>query len=564
MKLKILLLAAVILSGSLLGCNGKLELMNNDASLDDIEYLIIEGGEVNLPLTPFSTLNPLMTNNTSYHYFSKLIFEGLFEFDENLKPVPRLASSFTLMDKGILLDLRDDVYWHDGEQFTADDVVFTINVLNSYSGEGTYLNLISQALGAFMTEGSMNARKLDEFKVEINFSQGFSNMREILTFPIIPHHQFSDRGSNYYSLALQMDNYTPIGTGPFKFQSYEKNKSIKLIANENYREGTPSIAVVKGKVLDDEELFLTAFEAGQIDITPTSEVDWDKYQNNPNVNISEYTSSQYEFLGFNFAKEIFQGENGSKLRQAMNYGINTQEIIQKIYLGKGTRTDIPVNPSSWLKSEAAVKYSYDQDKSKEILHSLGYLDLDADGILEDGEGNKLTLRLVTNSANLFRMRTAQMVAEDLKSVGINIILDFNQNYNEELTQEESLQEWNALNNKIKSGNFDIALLGWNFSAVPEFSFLFHSSQVDKDNFIKYSNPKMDLLLQEVNNSRTEELKLENYGNLQEYFLDELPYISLFFRNRAILINSEIKGNLYPTFFNPYRGLEKCFMALIPE
>ncbi len=565
MKFKIYLLVAVILSSSLLGCNGELKLMNNDAPIEDIEYLIIEGGEVNLPLTPFGTLNPLMTNNTSYHYFSKLIFEGLFEFDENLKPLPRLASTYTSMDNGVLVKLRNDVYWHDGEQFTADDVVFTVNTINSYKGEGTYMNLVDSALGAFTSGISgIGARKIDDYTVEISFPIAFSNMKEVLTFPIIPSHIFQNGRPNSYSQALALDNYIPIGTGPFMFESYDKNKSIKLVANSKYRDGEPSISIVNGKVLDDEELFLTAFEAGQIDITPTRGVDWAKYQQNSNVNIKEYITSQYEFLGFNFSKEIFQGEHGIKLRQAMNYGIDTQEIIQKIYLGQGTRSDVPINPTSWLKSDTSIYYSYNLDKSKELLASLGYMDIDEDGILEDNEGNELALRLTTNSPNLYRMNTAQMIAEDLKSIGINIILDFRSTYDEDITEEETLQEWNNINSKIKSGDFDIALLGWNFSAIPELSFLFHSSQIEQDNFIRYMNPELDQLLLEINNSINEELKAGNYGRLQEIIMIDLPYISLLFRNRAILINSEIKGDLNPTFFNPYQGLEKCFIALIPD
>ncbi len=558
MKLRILLLAAILISGSLLGCSGELESINKESIDGDIDYLIIEGGEVNLPLTSFSTLNPLMTNNTSYHYFSKLIFEGLFQFNENLEAVPQLVSSYSLMENGISLKLKEDVFWHDGEEFTADDVVYTINAISSYNGQGTYLNLMDSALGAFMAPGSsyINARKIDDFNVEIYFPFGFSNMKEVLTFPIVPSH--------IPSPALETDNYTPIGTGPFMFHSYDKNKSIKLISNKDYRDGEPSISIVRGTVLDDEELFLTAFEAGQIDITPSIGVDWDKYKQNKNINIIEYVSSQYEFLAFNFGNEIFQGENGRKLRQAINYGIDRQEIIQKIYLGHGTATDVPINPNSYLSSNQSMAYGYNPDQSREILNKLGYIDINEDGLVEDLEGNKLSLKLVTNPTNLYRLRVAQMIGEDLKSIGIDTILDFNINYDENLTKEEEVLEWQALNNKIKSGDFNIGLLGWNLSLIPELSFLFHSSQIDKDNFIKYVNPKMDQLLLELNKSITNELKVDKYMELQDLIINDLPYVSLFFRNKAILYNSEIKGDLKPTFFNPYKGLEKCFIAINPE
>lgn len=558
MKLKVLLMAALVLASSLLGCNVELDIMNNDPPIEDIEYLLIDGGEVNLPLTPFSTLNPLMTNNTSYHYFSKLVFEGIFEFNENLEAEARLASSYSLKENGILIKLRDDIFWHDGEQLTADDVIYTINALKSYGEEGTYINIMNSALGAFVTPSSwsMSARKIDDFNVEISFPSGFSNIKEVLTFPIVPSHVSSS--------ALQIENYTPIGTGPYMFHSYEKNKRIKLVANTNFRDGQPSISIVIGKVLEDEDLFSTAFEAGQIDMTPSQGVDWDKYKQNPKINIREYVSSEYEFLAFNFRNEIFQGEEGRKLRQAINYGIDRQEIIQKIFLGHGTATDIPMNPTSYLSQDISLQYGYSPDKSQEILISLGYSDLDSDGLLEDVEGNKLALKLMTNSTNFYRVRTAQMIIEDLKLIGIDVVSDFNSDYNDDISEVEKLEEWNIFYNRVNSGDFDIALLGWNLSTIPELSFLFHSSQIEKNNFIKYENPELDQAFLELNTSMTNELKIDRYKDVLEIIAEDLPYMSLFFRNAAILYNSDIRGELNSTYFNPYNGLEKCFMALIPD
>lgn len=157
-----------------------------------------------------------------------------------------------------------------------------------------------------------------------------------------------------------------------------------------------------------------------------------------------------------------------------------------------------------------------------------------------------------------------MIAEDLKLIGIDLVLDFNSDYNDNISEEEKLEEWNSFNDRIKSGSFDIALLGWNLSTIPELSFLFHTSQIEKDNFIKYENPDLDQHLLELNNSMTNELKIEKYKEVLEIIAEDLPYMSMFFRNQAIIYNSDIRGELNSTYFNPYNGLEKCFMALIPE
>lgn len=561
-KMLIFIVLIAIVTFNLLGCSADLGTPGFNASdeEEDINYLIIESGQVVLPLTPFNTLNPLMTSNESYHFFSKLIYEGLFEFNNNLEPIQKLASTYTIKNEGttISIKLREDVYWHDGEKLTASDVLFTINVLNNTPIDTIYNTMIKNALGKITNSSSasiMNAKVIDEYNIDINFDKGYSNNIEMLTFPIIPSHAFDNVG------ALELENYTPIGTGPYKFVNYDRYKSINLEANNNYREGKPSIRNIVGMVLKDEELFLTAHEAGQINITPALGVDWDKYKNNSRIKTLEYTSSNYEFIGFNFSKEIFLGDKGAAIRKAINYGIDRQEIIKKVHLGHATQVDLPLNPDSWLTSQESNLYGYNAEKSKQILKAAGFDDIDGDGLLEDDEGNKLVFKLLTNPSNLYRFRTAEMIKEDLKAIGVELTLDFDTSYKENITKEDIDNEWEGINKKVSSGDFDLALLGWQMSVIPDLSFMYHSSQIGADNIVKFSNEVMDSLLLKANSSYLREDKLLSYHELQEYLIDNLPYVSLFYNNKALLVDTKIMGDLNPTFFNPYNGLEKCFIAI---
>jgi peptide/nickel transport system substrate-binding protein len=276
----------------------------------------------------------------------------------------------------------------------------------------------------------------------------------------------------------------------------------------------------------------------------------------------EYISSDYEFLGFNFSKEIFNNENGDDLRKAIAYGIDRQEIIRKIYLGHATQTDVPINPNSFLFADESNYYGYNKELSKKFLETLGYMDKNEDGIVEDAEGKNLTLRLITNPVNEYRLRVAELIREDLKEVGIEIILDFDTEIYDhgEMTEEIAEAQCEQLNNRIYNGDFDIVLLGWQISTIPELSFMFHSSQQNLNNFIKYNNPDMDSMLEKAFNSYNKEDKLSNYMELQEFIIKELPYVSLYYRNNALIIDSNIKGELSPTFFDLYNGLEKCLIV----
>ncbi|MCQ4923700.1 peptide ABC transporter substrate-binding protein [Tissierella carlieri] len=565
------LILMILITVTAVGCaQNELNVGNGDIAEDtkiSIEYDPVEGGQVVVPLTNFNTLNPLMTENSSYYFFSKLIFEGLFEFDNDLNVASQLAESYNILDEGrtIEIKLKDNIFWHDGEKFKPEDVVFTVNTIKYASADSTYRQMFSNAMGSTSTldiKRIMDVAITGSNDIVITFDRAFSNNLEVLTFPIIPKHAFTSgkSGNSDYIKALQLDDYKPIGTGPFKFQTYEKMKEIRLSANDNYRGGRPYIDEILGRVLESEEDILTAFETGQINIATTVGVDWDKYSQNSRIKALEFVSSNYEFLGFNFGKELFSGEKGEGLRRAIAYGIDRQAIIQKLYLGHGTQIDVPIHPDSWLLSEKANTFGYNSDLAKEELKKLGWKDTNNDGILEDESGKSLSLKILTNSYNLMRLKTAEMIKDDLKKLGIDASIYPENKKEEDITVEDIQGQWTEVNQLLGAGDYDMALLGWQLSVIPDLSFAFHSSQIPYNtNFIKYSNPNMDELLQNVFLKSSRDEKVKAYDELQSFIVEDLPYISLFFKNKALLVDSKIVGELNPAFFNPYKGIERCYI-----
>lgn len=563
-----ILLLTLIVSLTLAACSP--EPIDNEPNENDevqvIEYTPVEGGTIFLPITNFNTLNPLMTDNASYYYFSKLIFESLFDFNNNLEVVPLLADSYEIKNEGrtISIKLKEGIKWHDGEVFNSSDVAFTIETIKYANMESTYSKMFTTVLDSYSPSDIrriMDVKVIDENNINITFDRQFSNNLEVLTFPIIPEHIFG-QGNNAYIKALERENYNPIGTGPYRFVNYEKFKSVSLKKNESYWKGIPYIDEVIGKVLEDDELVLTSFETGQINVATAIGVDWDKYKQNSRIKALEYVSPNYEFIGFNFANEIFSGEKGLAIRKAINYGIDRQSLIQKIYLGHGTQVDVPIHPDSWLISEYAHTYGFNAEQAMEELKNGGWIDRDGDGIVEDIDGNKLSLKLVTNAYNPLRRRAAEMVRDDLRNIGIEVIEGYDKIPKENITSEMVDAEWDSINNILTNGEFDMALLGWQMAVIPDLSFMFHSSQITYGtNFIKYSNEKMDNLLTDAFVMNDRNKKFEAYENLQKFIIEDLPYVSLFYKNKALLVDSKIMGDLNPTFFNPYRGLENCY---IPE
>lgn len=529
------------------------------------EYNPEEGGEIILPLTTFNTLNPLLTENSSYYFFSKLIFEGLFEFGLDLNVENKLAESYEIKDDGRTIDIKlnVDARWHDGEKLKAEDVKFTIDVIKYANTNSLYGEVFENSAGSY---SSSNIRRivdvvvLDGENLSIKFDRNLSNNLEVLTFPIIPSHAFGRSGTAAYRKALEIEDYIPIGTGPFKFEDYEKMKQITLLANEDFRESRAYIDKVIGRVFESEEDIVQAFETREVNIATTKGVDWEKYTQEESIRSIDFISSNYEFLGFNFSKPIFSEESGKQIRKAITYGIDRQGMIEKVYLGHGTKVDVPVHPDSWLRSEEADQYGYNLDRAKNTLKLLELEDKNEDGILELN-GKDISLKLLTNTFNPLRAKTASLIKDDLERIGIRV--EIYPEIGEEKTEyskEELENQWTQVSADIENGNYDLVLTGWLLAPIPDLSFAFHSSQIRNGmNFINYSNEEMDTALENSLLNGSRDGKKDSYRDLQNLILEDLPYTSLLFKNKSLLVDSKIMGDIKPSFFNPYGGIENAYI-----
>ncbi|MBS4537198.1 peptide ABC transporter substrate-binding protein [Clostridium sp. D2Q-11] len=562
------LIILLIMSIATIGCvdsnlsgdnNGK---TNEEEKNYEPEY----GGEIAIPISPIDTINPLLNKNESLYNFYNLVYEGLFTFNESHDVENVLVDSYKIENEGrtINIKLKDNVKWHDGENLTASDVKFTIDVLKYAARNSLYRDILNQYYNSIRPENIehiLSLKIVDEKNITIDFDRSYSNALESLTFPILPEHQFTnDAGeSSYKEILDQKDDYTPIGTGPYKFVKYEKQKFIELESNDNWWREKPYIDTVIGKILE-EDVELTSFNARNVDLARVSGRDWEKYADNKNTKIYEYVTNNYEFLGFNFRNKIFQEKEGKTLRKAIAYGINTKNIIEKNYMGHATESDLPLLHESWLRNEDETKYQYNPDKSKDLLKKAGFVDSDKDGILETPSGEKLEFNLLTNSYNSLRTDTADMIIEDLKKIGISVIPDYSNKDEDKASNEQIESDWETVISKTRSGKFDMVLIGWGLSEIPDLSFAFHSQKInDGTNFIAYNNPKMDELLVSAFNAEDREAKKEKYSEIQNILLEDLPYVGLLFRNDALLIDNRVKGDINPREYDLYTDVYKWFI-----
>lgn len=564
-RIRVLLLILTLTLG-IVSCksDSKLNSNNQNNNKNSNQSAKVNGGEIDIPLINVQALNPLLNNSSSVYYFNKLIFEGLFEFDKNLEPKEQLVDKYKVnADGSIDISLKKNIEWHDGKTLDTSDIKFTIDAIKYGLSNKKYSESISDMYkpgGMFDIENIFEIDIKNNYNMTINFKEeNTGNILERLTFPIIPKHLFNEE----YDKALQTENYKPIGTGPYKQIQYEKLKFIKLESNAKYWGEKPHIKNIRGRILKDESLSLTSFESGQLDLAFSLESDWEKYSQDEQVRVSEFPSRKYEFLAVNSESEIFQGEVGKAVRQAIAYGINKEEIIKKVYLGHATKVNTPLNPSSYLSNkDLNSKYSYNVKKARDILEAVGFIDSDNDTMYEDEKGNPISIKLSTNSYNPLRVKTLKMIGEDLKSIGITTEQDYEVIENQVLDEEARQDEWEKFEYKINSSAFDIALLGWETSLLEDMSFMFHSSEkIGTNNFINYENPALDTELDDIKNSLNKKDRKDIYSRAQEIILEDLPYISLFYTHGAILSNKKISGGIDPNYANIYTNIDEWF---IPE
>lgn len=540
----LLLLLLMIFSVLIVGCDRGYSPLNETNKKRNVEYIIYENAELSLPLTSFNSLNPLYMENSSYFYFSKLIYEGLFEYDQNLEPIPRLVSTYTIGEDGksIELALIEGVKFHNGETFSSKDVIFTIEMMKR-AGDESYYKKLNQA-GLLPTNQIIKTKEISENKLSIYFKEPIAHMLDVLTFPIIPK---SDLVS-----ALELDNFIPIGTGPYKYIEHNKFKEIYLRSNEDYREGEPEISHIVGKIFQDEESILTAFETGKLNIAKTSGVDWDKYESNNRISIFEFVSNEYIALAFNHEKEIFDIERSKGLKKAIFYAIDRQAIIEKVYLKHATQTDTPINPISYLYSEEVLNYGYSKEKAMDILDKSGYIDSNNNGIREDLFGNDLNLKTIVTVNNELELKSIDMIKSYLKEIGIILEIYLDSVYS---------NDTEILPNEILTGEYDLALLGWKQSIIPRYNYMLDSRLGGISNHSFYKDEDMDTLLNKLDTAwDLEERELLTH-DLQNTFVENIPYASLYFKNGALLVDNFIEGPLNPNFYNIYEGLEKCYIKM---
>ncbi|MBI4300882.1 MAG: peptide ABC transporter substrate-binding protein [Chloroflexi bacterium] len=457
-----------------------------------------------------------------------LIYSGLTRLGKQGEIVPDLAQSWDISPDGLIYTfrLRDGVKWHDGAPFTADDVVFTIKAIQDpdFQGLPDLANLWKGVL----------VQSKDPLTVSFNLPRPFAPFLSYTTIGILPKHLLA--GVKAADMPIHSINGNPVGTGPFRF----KNATIEnlvLEKNPTYFGGSTFLDQVEFKFFPDYQSALVALNKGDVNgvfLRPgASAEELGKLKEANRFSLEQAERTAYSMVFLNNKRPLFADK---RVRQAMLYALDRDDIIKTVLAGQGVRADSPVLPKTWAYDGQVKQYAYNQEKARALFKEAGW-QVGASGVLEK-DSQQFRFNLLTNDDPL-RIAVGQAVARQLAAIGIRA----------ELSASGST---GLLQTYLIPRNYDAILFGWEAGYDPDSYSIWHSSQITEDglNIASYSSPDADKLLDEAQKTSDMGRRKELYAKFQELFADDVPSILLYYPMYTYVQDKKVKGVQLGVMFEP--------------
>ena len=517
--LKFLLTAlfSALLTTMLIGCGQQ---KTEDAGYLNKTYTSEAGGTLVDALSGVpSGLIAMMAGESSASVIASNIFNSLLKYDKNLELTGELAQSWDVSSdqKTITFHLKPNLKWADGQPLTSEDVLFTWKTVTddkTRSPYGADYKLVKRA----------EAPDSNTFKVA--YAQPYAPALDSWSgLHILPKHLLKDQDINNTPFSRN-----PVGSHYYQLDQWKKGESLSLKRNPNATQGQAKIDHLVSRIIPDRAAQFLELMADNIDSMSLNSIQYARiFPSRPDLTakIAQYKElgNSYTYLGFNLKHRPF---DDVRVRQAINYAIDKQEIIDGVLLGLGLPVASPYKPGTRWSNPKLQPYPYDPHKAIALLKEAGFEDHDHDGIL-DRDGQPLSFEILTNQ-NKEREMSAVLVQRRLKEIGIDVKI--------------RVVEWATFISRfIKTGDFNVVLLGWGLGLEPDQFNIWHSSQQapGQFNFIGYNNPKVDKLLEAGRLELNPDKRMKIYHDFSEILLEDSPVVYLFAGYGLPAIHKRVKG-----------------------
>lgn len=470
----------------------------------------------NLTIGLHTDVGPLNIYTGNLDWMTDLVYDKLFSPSPYVdEPIPWLAESAEqLDDKTWTVKLRSGIKWHDGEDFTAEDVKFTYEYFRD-GPANRHTHHVSEV-------PKIDAIEIEDSGDSVRFECAYAcPSLASITFadlPILPEHIWSEvkNPRKFTDLA--------VGTGPYELTDYQSDQSYQFEANDEYFMGTPTVGSLTMPVIKDSTAMFNALRSGEIDASsrtvPAELVS--SFAAEKSLKLAETSALSIVQFGVNYEMAPF---NEGEFRNALSLAVDGQSIVDTILLGQGKAGDkgYPHPASPWTNPELSTPF--DLTKASKAFDKLGYKDVDGDSYRETPEGKEMSFAIKVSAGEPIYVRAAELLVEQMKQVGLHF--------------EVKAVDATTFAADIAEDNFEsyVSLIGPHGVADPDQFIMSHKSGYLWSKELEY--PEMDKLTSDWMAASTIEARKEISFEIQELYNSQPTAIALYYPQEIFAYNSAV-------------------------
>ena len=476
---------------------------------------------LNIGISEFDNINPLITNNKDIISLSTILYEPLLEITEDYGIELKLAEEWSKSDSTTyLVKLKDNLKWDNGGEVTGEDVKFTIEKLQE--GESVYTDNVENIDSVEIIDGNT---------IRINLKKEEPFFEYNLIFPIVSSAQFKDE--DFFNSRI-----APYATGMYKVKA-ATSETMELVQNENWINSNNVERNIDRIIIYFYDTMGDAYNSlkiGNIDMVCTSITNVEEYIGTIGFGTKEYKGRQMDFISLNCEDSILANK---EVRQAINYAIDKNKIISTVFSNNYYVSSFPLDYGSYLYDKES-KSDFDKEKAREVLEDEGWeYRYGYWRKTENYTTQYLNLNLVVDNSNSVRVQVAELIEEQLEEIGINVSLYKVSN--------------SSYKNYLENKNYDMIITGINNGYSPDLTYFFGDNNISN-----YQNEEIAGILSEVKNISDNELLKEKYNRIIEIYEDEMPYICLYRNTNKVVYSIRVTGEINPNNYTAYYNFESWY------
>ena len=509
-----------------------------------------QGGRVILgEFADAKTLNPVTVTDVPSDVVTSRIYTSLIAVDPKTGDAgPNLAEKFDFSADGktLTFQLRDGLKFSDGSPLTGDDFKFTV-LATLRSKKTNHKNNVDQIVGAKeYIAGSaedVSGIKVDGNNITVSLVNAFCPaLNQIGGLSIIPKSVFGKyldpKDANKNLDDAPENNAPPVASGAFTFKEWVPNDHITLVRNDNYWQKA-NIDEWVHKVYPNQDSLTAALKVGEVDMAQFDPKDVQDMQSVSSLQVFKYLNLGYTYIGWNQlrgGKEFLQSK---AVRQALAYGLNVDQVVDKVLFGEGVKMVAHTPPVSWAYDPNGLNdYKYDPARAEQLLQQDGWAK-GSDGVYAK-DGQKLEFSIITNAGNVIRETFIQVAAEQYRQIGINV--------------EPKTESFEALVDRINTSkdpkygeqgghDFDANVIGWSLTADPDMYSIWHSNSThpSENNYIQYKNPDLDKAIEDSRTHCAQADRKAAIKTANQIINEEQPYNFGFAQNVLLGVSKKVQN-----------------------